>query len=187
MHFKRLGSTPRARKASCVSRSLPRGCGRCCRAAGETPRTLRPVRIGARMLTAGSGAGDVRDASFSANGALILTAGSGGEVRIFNARTSSLVRVLKVGSFIRAAAFSPDGRLVATASRDRLRPFVERRERRTPPRPCGMDAPSRTLPSQRTGNSWPLRAPTSLHVSGMSERGTAPAVESPAGCHHGVV
>ena len=165
--------------ASRVRAVLPSGGGD---AQGASSRANR-----ARMLTAGSGAGDAQDASFSANGALILTAGSGGEARIFNARTSSLVRVLKVGSFIRAASFSPDGRLVATASRDGFARLWSVQSGDRPPHLATWTR--RHEPCLLSGRATPGHRERRRDCAcvGRQERETAPAPESPAGCHYGVV
>ena len=127
---------------------------------------------GARMLTAGSGGGDAQDASFSREWRAHVDGGKRWRGAHLQRKDGLVGPSLKVGSFIRAASFSPDGRLVATASRDgfarlwsvesgdvlyTLRHGSTRRHE-----PCLLSG---------TGNSWPPRAPTRLRVCGTSRAG----------------
>ena len=80
-------------------------------------RVLRSSLVASRVrhvLPGGGGA--VTEASFSANGRYVLTVAD--EARVYDARTGRLVRALRSPGGIRAAAFSPDGRTVATGGLD---------------------------------------------------------------------
>ena len=118
MHFKRLGSSPRARKASCASRSRPGAV-----ASGATERRGR--RPGAFVPCESCAHVDGGKRRWRRPGRFVQSewrAHVDGGKRWGGAhlqRTLGQVhKALKAGSFIRVASFSPDSRLVATASRD---------------------------------------------------------------------
>lgn len=59
--------------------------------------------------------------AFSPDAAVIATGGTGGEVRVSDARTGELQAAIPASAtFTRALAFSPDGRLIAAGSADGL-------------------------------------------------------------------
>jgi WD40 repeat protein len=74
------------------------------------------LATGGRRILPGGG-GRVRDAAFSPDGALVVTAG-GRDARIHRTASGRLVRTLATGSPVRTASFSRDGRTVVTAGRD---------------------------------------------------------------------
>ena len=91
--------------------------------AGERESTPLAERVLRSALTASrvravlpGGGGPVTDASFSRDGRRVVTVAD--RVRVFDARTGSLVRALPDPARVNAASFSPDGGRVATASLD---------------------------------------------------------------------
>jgi WD40 repeat protein len=76
--------------------------------------TLRALRVQAVL----PGGGPVAQAGFSPDGKLVVTAGGGGEARVFRTDTGRLVRSLRHGAPLAAASFNPDGSLIVTAGSD---------------------------------------------------------------------
>ena len=63
--------------------------------------------------------GLVGSASFSPDGARIVTASYDGTARVWDAATGKEVAVLRHGDWVGSASFSPDGAVIVTASKDR--------------------------------------------------------------------
>ena len=76
---------------------------------------LQPViiRVGVRFLDP-----MITIAAFSPDGALLLTGGDDGIVRVWHTDTGAPVAVIKHGASIKAVAFSPDGALLLTGGDD---------------------------------------------------------------------
>jgi WD40 repeat protein len=62
--------------------------------------------------------GAVDDVEFSADGALVASAGADGTARLWATSDGTLVRTIAVGAVVRSVALSPDGTQVATGSDD---------------------------------------------------------------------
>jgi WD40 repeat protein len=77
-------------------------------------RVLRELRVQAVL----PGGGRVAAAAFSTDGTFAITAGGGGEARLFRADTGRLVRSFPHGAPLAAASISPDGSVVVTAGSD---------------------------------------------------------------------
>jgi WD40 repeat protein len=75
---------------------------------------LRALRVHAVL----PGGGPVAEAAFSPDGKLVVTAGGGGQARVFGADTGRRVRTLPHGGHLTAASFSPDGSIIVTAGDD---------------------------------------------------------------------
>ena len=85
----------------------------------QTEDVLRTSLHDLRAQAVLPGGGPVADAEFSPDGELVVTAGGGGEARLFRAATGLRVRTLQHGAAPLAAAhFSPDGSLIVTAGKD---------------------------------------------------------------------
>jgi WD40 repeat protein len=87
------------------------------RGEGVLRTVLRALRVQAVL----PGGGSLADAAFSPEGRFVVTAGGGGEARIFRSDTGELVRTLRHGAPLTAAWFSPDGKKVVTAGGDIVR------------------------------------------------------------------
>jgi WD40 repeat protein len=79
---------------------------------------LRTVLRSLRVQAVLPGGGPVADAAFSPDGKLVVTAGGGGQARVFRADTGRLVRALPHNAPLTAAWFSPDGSKIVTAGDD---------------------------------------------------------------------
>jgi WD40 repeat protein/cytoskeletal protein RodZ len=79
---------------------------------------LRESLIELRLVRVLEGGSALTTATFSPDGALVVTAGDRGEARIFRVSTGRLVHSLRHAPRINDAAFSPDGRTIATAAGD---------------------------------------------------------------------
>jgi WD40 repeat protein len=84
----------------------------------QTEEVLRTALRLLRVLAVLPGGGPLAGAEFGPDGKLVVTAGGGGEARLFRSDTGELVRSLRHGAPLAAASFSPDGSLVVTAGRD---------------------------------------------------------------------
>jgi WD40 repeat protein len=60
----------------------------------------------------------IRQAAFSPNGRMLVTASSNGTAQVWDLETVRSLRILKHGDAVTRAIFSSDGQLVATASKD---------------------------------------------------------------------
>ena len=83
----------------------------------EAEDVLRQALIASRERLILPSRGPVRNAVFSPDGSLVLTASDDGSARLWR-RDGTLERQLRHGGPVTAASFSPDGRLVLTTSRD---------------------------------------------------------------------
>ena len=79
---------------------------------------LRESLIELRLVRVLPGGSPLNTAIFSPDGSLVVTAGEGGEARVFRVPTGRPVRTLTHQGRIFDAAFSPDGRTIATAGGD---------------------------------------------------------------------
>ena len=95
---------------------------------------LRTVLRELRVLAVLPGGGPVASVAFSPDGEFALTAGEGGEARLFRVSTGRLVRSFPHGAPLAGASLSPDGSLVVTAGGRRDRADLEREDRRAAPR-----------------------------------------------------
>jgi WD40 repeat protein len=84
----------------------------------EVETVLRDALIQHRLLAILDGRSPLVRAIFSPDGALIATAGEGGEARLFSTNPIRLVQRLPHGQKLRAIAFSPGGATVATGGED---------------------------------------------------------------------
>ena len=94
----------------------------------DTEDVLRTILHALRVEAVLPGGGPVAQAVFSPDGKLVVTAGGGGEARIFRTNTGALVRRLRHGAPLEAASFSPDGSLIVTAGSDGNRAYLERED-----------------------------------------------------------
>jgi len=79
---------------------------------------LREALIASRLRSVVGGTSPVSVAGFSPDGRRFVSGDRAGKVRIYDARSSHLERVLVQGGAVTAAAFGAGGRLLLTAGRD---------------------------------------------------------------------
>jgi hypothetical protein len=102
--------------------------------AGETSATLRFLLaqamqgVDVQLATLTGHRSNVLSATFSPDGARIVTASADWTAKVWDAATGQLLTTLEGHDWVRSAAFSPDGTRIVTASLDRTAKGVECRE-----------------------------------------------------------